>query len=194
MAYSAEFVTDSASLAMAAARSGLIREGGRGQVGLQLSLPWNFLVCLGGFREGGRSRGQVCRVGHHHRSGRSRGQVCQVGHHHGAGLSSWSGHFVLLLPASMTTRGGCAPMTTRECRGRTRPATRAKQRRRVVACPLRAPMTTRECRGRTRPATRAKPRAKQRSAERGRSSAAPNAGEAAQRRTRAKQRSAERAG
>ena len=39
VAYSAEFVTDSASLAMAAARSGLIREGGRGQVGLQLSLP-----------------------------------------------------------------------------------------------------------------------------------------------------------
>ena len=78
VAYSAEFVTDSASLAMAAARSGLIREGGRGQVGLQLSLPWNFLVCLGGVREGGRSRGQVCRVGHHHRSGRSRGELCRV--------------------------------------------------------------------------------------------------------------------
>ena len=87
VAYSAEFVTDSASLAMAAARSCLIREGGRGQVGLQLSLPWNFLVCLGGVREGGRSRGQVCRVGHHHRSGRSRGQVCRVGHHHRSGRS-----------------------------------------------------------------------------------------------------------
>jgi hypothetical protein len=37
VAYSAEFVTDSASLAMAAARSGLIREGGRGQVGLHLT-------------------------------------------------------------------------------------------------------------------------------------------------------------
>ena len=67
VAYSAEFVTDSASLAMAAARSCLIREGGRGQVGLQLSLPWNFLVCWAAFVRGGaaavRSVGLVTTTG-----------------------------------------------------------------------------------------------------------------------------------